>query len=214
MRWIVGLMALGMIVNIAVAWAIVLVHGDAETTSTQYALPIDRYSSLFARSQFGYQNVTIARAAGSPMSDDAYAVRVRHLYDYAVWWPQTPVPQPSYVTHMARGWPARALYARLTTLDVHNPTLPLKREVATGFPRSGSTPSWNESQVIPQIFPYRPMWPGFAINTLFYALIIGLLQRGTIAFRRSSRRARNQCPACGYPRGTSPVCTECGEVLA
>lgn len=31
--------------------------------------------------------------------------------------------------------------------------------------------------------------------------------------RHEWRVARNQCPACGYPAGASPVCTECGMAL-
>jgi hypothetical protein len=31
--------------------------------------------------------------------------------------------------------------------------------------------------------------------------------------RRLYRRANGLCPACAYPIGTSPVCTECGHQL-
>ncbi len=64
--------------------------------------------------------------------------------------------------------------------------------------------------------PLTPLWPGFAINTLLYAPILwllfltpGLLRR----WRRIRRIRRGQCPACAYPIGTSPVCTECGHEL-
>jgi hypothetical protein len=62
-------------------------------------------------------------------------------------------------------------------------------------------------------FPFRPLWPGFAINTLFYAAILWLLFAAPFVLRRWRRVRRGLCPACGYPVGTSPVCTECGAEL-
>jgi hypothetical protein len=55
-----------------------------------------------------------------------------------------------------------------------------------------------------------PMWPGFAINTVFYAAILWLLFATPFALRRWRRIKRGLCPACAYPVGASDVCTECG----
>lgn len=60
------------------------------------------------------------------------------------------------------------------------------------------------------LLPIRPIWPGFLINTLFYAAILWLIFAGPFALRRTIRRRRGCCPACGYPVGVSPRCTECG----
>lgn len=60
-------------------------------------------------------------------------------------------------------------------------------------------------------FPLRPLWGGLAINTAIYGSIVWLLTGGVVVARRSVRRRRNQCEGCGYPRGVSPVCTECGR---
>jgi hypothetical protein len=62
----------------------------------------------------------------------------------------------------------------------------------------------------PRSLPLRPIWPGFAINTMFYAGVLWMLFCGPFALRRMIRRRRGQCPACTYPIGQSPVCTECG----
>ena len=67
------------------------------------------------------------------------------------------------------------------------------------------------------ILPCRPIVMGFAVNTLFYATILWLLlatlhPRGVV--RRRIRARRGQCPACGYPIGTSNVCTECGRAVS
>jgi hypothetical protein len=61
--------------------------------------------------------------------------------------------------------------------------------------------------------PCFPIWPGFAINTIFYAAILWLLFFAPGSLRRMIRRRRGLCPACAYPVGTSPVCTECGQRL-
>ena len=63
------------------------------------------------------------------------------------------------------------------------------------------------------LLPLRPLWPGFAINTLFYAGVLWVLFCGPFSLRRMIRRRRGQCPACAYPIGKSPVCTECGADL-
>ena len=58
--------------------------------------------------------------------------------------------------------------------------------------------------------PYGPIWPGFAINTTFYAAILWMVFFAPGMVKRTLRRRRGQCPACAYPVGTSSVCTECG----
>ncbi len=64
--------------------------------------------------------------------------------------------------------------------------------------------------------PLRPIWPGFAINTVCYAVIVWLLWSSPFAARRLVRRKRGHCIKCGYDlRGTSGgggVCPECRHV--
>jgi hypothetical protein len=64
--------------------------------------------------------------------------------------------------------------------------------------------------------PLSPLWPGFAINTIFYAAILWLLWIALGRARRFIRVRRGRCPACGYQiaAGVGPVCSECGQVLA
>jgi predicted nucleic acid-binding Zn ribbon protein len=61
--------------------------------------------------------------------------------------------------------------------------------------------------------PLRPLWPGFAVNTLFYAAVLWLLFAGPSAVRRMIRQRRGQCAMCAYPIGTNERCTECGAAL-
>jgi hypothetical protein len=62
----------------------------------------------------------------------------------------------------------------------------------------------------PRALPTVPIWPGFAINTIFYAALLWVLLFAPGRVRRMIRRRRGLCPACAYPVGTSEVCTECG----
>ena len=61
-------------------------------------------------------------------------------------------------------------------------------------------------------FPLRPIWPGFALNTIFYAALFWLGLRGPFALRRYLRRQRGRCLNCGYDlRGDLAAgCPECG----
>src|SRR5262245_28275407 len=69
----------------------------------------------------------------------------------------------------------------------------------------------------PMRLPVVTLWPGFAINTIFYATIVGMLfaAPGQVCrFRRWWRIKRGLCPACAYPVGASPICTECGGPIS
>lgn len=61
--------------------------------------------------------------------------------------------------------------------------------------------------------PLTLLWPGFAINTLFYAITAWLLVVVPVRFRTYRRRRRGLCERCAYPIGTSPVCSECGAAV-
>ena len=60
--------------------------------------------------------------------------------------------------------------------------------------------------------PLIPIWPGFAINTVFYAVVLWLLFAAPFVVRRRRRIRRGLCPKCAYDlRGThASVCPECG----
>jgi hypothetical protein len=63
-----------------------------------------------------------------------------------------------------------------------------------------------------EFLPFMPIWPGFAINTVFYAAIVWVLFAVPGMIRRRVRRKRGQCAACGYSlRGSvGGKCPECG----
>lgn len=61
--------------------------------------------------------------------------------------------------------------------------------------------------------PVLPLWPGIALNTIFYAAIAWGLWRIPVLLRRARRRRRGWCIRCAYDRaGLAPgsPCPECG----
>lgn len=70
--------------------------------------------------------------------------------------------------------------------------------------------SWNWGGINRDV-PFLPIWPGFAINTLLYAAAIWLLFAAPFSLRKRWRIRRGRCPHCAYPVGAGSVCTECGK---
>ncbi|MEE9129210.1 MAG: hypothetical protein V3T84_04265 [Phycisphaerales bacterium] len=65
----------------------------------------------------------------------------------------------------------------------------------------------------PLILAFRPLWPGFAINTIFYATILWMSFLGPFVARRFVRHKHGHCIKCGYDlRGAEhEVCPECAS---
>ncbi len=59
--------------------------------------------------------------------------------------------------------------------------------------------------------PLRPIWPGFALNTLLYGAACWTLVSGPCTLRRWRRVRRGSCLACGYPVVGLGRCPECGR---
>ena len=91
-------------------------------------------------------------------------------------------------TVIAHGWPLRSLHLRL---GVQTGTQDVIIESAFVAGRADEIH-----------LPYAPIWPGFAINTIFYAAILGVVFFVPGMVKRRLRRMRGLCPACAYPVGT------------
>jgi len=120
-------------------------------------------------------------------------------------------PRSRYLAVIARGWPLHSLCSieeigfnqqsgrRDGITDEGAIVIPMNSRPNTGF-----------APFYAIALPCLPIWPGFAINTIFYAMILWGLFATPGMIRRRWRVRRGKCPACGYPVGTSAVCTECG----
>ncbi len=117
------------------------------------------------------------------------------------------------------GWPTQSLSAEWRFVD--SGTLGMTRTLHGGwetpFTDLPSSKITFVSLGLPFALPLRPLWPGFAINALFYAAILWLAFAAPFALRRRLRIKRGLCPRCAYDlHGSAPGssnCPECGEPL-
>ncbi len=198
---LLGALVGGAIVNVAVAWGCFLRSqfvGGIETqlspelsaaTWERLSLPEwpDQHGSGQHWSCFGVRRVRVKaglRPHTFPSGTEVFFAR--------------------YMTdHKAAGWP---IYAVCSTswLDNENPSW----IVSSGL----RIPITVDS--LPHVdLPCLPLWPGFAINTVFYAVILWGLFALPAALCRKRRLQRGLCSKCAYPIGTSEVCTECGAAV-
>jgi hypothetical protein len=60
------------------------------------------------------------------------------------------------------------------------------------------------------IVPILPWWPGFVLNTLFWAISLAWITSTLRKARCFTRLERGQCVKCKYQMGVLPACPECG----
>jgi len=117
-----------------------------------------------------------------------------------------------------RGWPCACLIAQCHSLretsrgglskEYRELVGAIQLQDRTGVPRDSASP---------RMLPLRPIWPGFAINTVFYAAILWLLFAAPFVLRRWRRIRRGLCPKCAYDLRNRPTdsnaCPECGAAV-
>jgi hypothetical protein len=114
---------------------------------------------------------------------------------------------PVLVVQTRAGWPLPAVKSSQSLMRSATMT---QRAV---YDRQWMLPVRLRNDFEHRALPLKPLWPGFAINTLLYAAVAWLLLFAPFALRRAARRRRNLCERCGYPRGVSDICSECGAAL-
>jgi hypothetical protein len=218
-RVIVFLM-LGAAVNVAVAW------GLAARTEPPHVvgLGIYRFDSGSYRSDTGDWFVRVSTCFGSEYFEshpfhrgdlgpnlrghDARAVYPAWADRYAEPDDGTNfLPQFHMIGHAA-GWPCWAMCA----YEDHGEPASERSIISWGYQLGDKeSPSRIPRLMTRCVLPLRPLWPGFAINALFYAAILWLLLAAPFALRRRLRLRFGRCPDCAYPVGASDLCTECGK---
>jgi hypothetical protein len=205
----------GAIINVAVAWGLAAFAGPYSTAwigrsfEAHKALPdfVRRSHATHPRNRDGSWD---AESGYAFTGYDVYVLRSRGTaQDQAI----------LETTSLVTGWPMRTVWSRYayytdstTVANTGSPTL------ASGDPKNLGEEEEDTGILLGDVWmPYRIIWPGFAINTIFYAAILWLLFAAPGFVRRRfvirGRVRRGQCPACAYPVGASNVCTECGAVL-
>ena len=66
-----------------------------------------------------------------------------------------------------------------------------------------------------RFLPLHPIWPGFAINTVFYAALLWIVTLGPGTARWIIRRKQRRCINCGYDlrHADHNACPECGTPI-
>jgi hypothetical protein len=169
---------------------------------------------LFPFDWSAYRAVTERHLAGAfdSLLDDKWstAPRLHAVLSREAWASDWLHPEPATL-RVAAGWPARSLRGWGPASAWLEPKMGSR--IATTRQGEGAIVKVRRfgGQDIIYLLPWKPIWPGFAINTLFYATMLWALCAVPLALRRRGRMKRGLCPACGYPIGASELCTECGK---
>jgi len=227
-------LAIGVVTNVAVAWMCAM-QADPRVIRF-YVLDQSKPSAVEQAELDRFR----AHPAAQQFSDDQLAVGVErrvglerrgptiHPYWQAMTTPATtewtgPLAA-MFELRVRSGWPLLALHGlrdwpadswRTSTVPATAGERPVEPYQYRWLWRIGSIDSnpamRGRAPLAPRfLLPLQPLWPGFAINTLLYSALAWLVLFAPFAFRRAVRRRRNRCECCGYPRGVSPVCSECG----
>ncbi|MCH8259451.1 MAG: hypothetical protein IIC46_04520 [Planctomycetes bacterium] len=225
-------LALGAIVNVAVAWGLAVsvdlsaapISAEGVSSADPPAWSFVSYRrpgvwSIFAAAATREEDVRVGMFGSGLRAADSF---FHHSYPYRQpipeWlptWscvrrrPSARFPKIEMVIEEARGWPLLSL-----KYEKHwHGAVPYPADWGIELWRHRSA-AWSSFAVV--TLPLRPLWPGFAINTIFYSAVLVLLTLGPITARRMIRRKRGHCIKCGYDlRGTSggdfsTGCPECG----
>ncbi len=107
---------------------------------------------------------------------------------------------------VAAGWPLRSMRYDADTVAVGSNVTYAVREGLVVAATPGGLPFGG-------ILPLRPIFGGFAANTLLYAVAALTIGVALLAARSRNRLARGRCPTCAYPVGQTARCTECGRPI-
>lgn len=114
------------------------------------------------------------------------------------------------------GWPLRAMWAGYSgehaTATIRHDELGIPLRPWTGVPVPGADRWLKGPQSDARRLPLIPL-PGLIVNAMFWGAALWLVVRGPRLLRGGIRARRGLCPACAYPMGASPLCSECGKDL-
>ena len=197
----------GAIINVAVAWRFLVTRPTLRSDDSPITPPPFATELLAANPRW--------KKNGGPYFDCFRETGYRIIVI------NDPSPVAQQFTYASVGLPAIALEgARITTEPFsYVPGVPDTVESSRGALQLPAR--WRNG--FESFLPIRPVWPGFAINTIFYGAALWLVfcaGHGFVSRRiRRKRRRRGQCLHCGYdlrgqappPEGQSTKCPECGR---
>lgn len=217
-RTIALFLVLGVIVNVSLAWAFAAVGSIDPSRTAEIVMYDDGPRQVRGTEPVSLEwPMTVAKRW--PMPAERIAMRGRGTsWDRAVGFRQTGATRVEFTLAIARfGWPFRSMQWKNSTIfDGQQYQPPPIGKASIMLPVWLETFSSVRTHGLParRQLPIEPIWLGFAINSLLFAASLWAILRGWGVLRRFVRDKRGQCPNCGYPVGTSPVCTECGQPVA
>jgi len=204
----VSSVCLGVIVNLAVAWGLTLWSPNFVVSR------IAMGDIVYIESDKFYWEI----AAGY-QSKHEYYIPMDGRLSYAG-------PPGTTSGHRYAGWPMLGVYSRVTLsrrpFTATNRSgrattyyeaiggwgLPTSELIRRGYP-TNHLPAWLRAQPERRL-PLVPLWPGFAINTLFYGSLAWVTLFAITRAKQRRRRDRGCCIACAYPVENLETCPECG----
>ncbi len=200
---------IGAVINVLIAWGLSVCHVG---TPFEWR-PFHNTRPESPVAIFGVRRVGVAwvMGVGRPGSLIArYPDRVS-TYRERVWWPSDAVTFRDADFAVASGWPLLCLSSWRTTRTITlsgDQGLRFQHVYHWGVVLSDETPN-GYRQVMPTVLPLRPIWSSFAINSMAYAALMGVVVAGFRSIRRCQRRSRGWCVRCAYPLVGMMVCPEC-----
>ena len=184
---------LGAIVNIAVAWGCATILKPRPLThdnsSRAECIPlIAKYFTMQPEGSHFAGHINL----GTSYKRQFASRSARDPWDYKL------------VVRIEAGWPMRSLAG--AHLSDRN-----DQAIESWYSTAIINPWLADNEQAFNFIPYRPMWLGFALNSLLYATILWI-PFAPFALRQVLRRRRGACMQCGYDlRGAvSAGCSECG----
>jgi hypothetical protein len=116
------------------------------------------------------------------------------------------------------GWPLRAF--KCTNYGAIQISLGASQ---IGMNKSGLNPIEGGIELSPdaatgawRALPYKPLWLGLFIDTVFWTMIAWFLLGGAIHLKKRRRRLHGLCIACGYniSGAVHEACPECGAAIS
>lgn len=200
---------LGAIMNVTVGWTCVISRGMLTHTTAYYHNPSGKHPLVIAMTEFrGYSIVSGVERSGTLLDREPGNVAE---YGRDAWWNDESILVSTNNFAIACGWPCFALTSWRTVLNDDEMAFPGVVHKGILWHSIVSSGAPGDAETFTPILALQPLWPGFAINTLFYAALLWMTFAFPFALRRRSRIKRRLCPSCAYPIGPSPNCSECGK---
>lgn len=200
LRTIAVFLVLGAIANVVVAWTLYLTSGYGSFSRR----PISNAAWLLEN---GIEPATPSEHDRLSEEHEPSFGTDRYSYTMTLWLNGAPVIGDVIGEYLRIGWPIRCFDGGY----IYDESIQKLR-----YRGAIELPYWfnNTIGVRDHYVPVRPIVVGLAFNTVAYAAALWLLFIGPLKLRARSRERRGLCVKCGYSRGSSSVCTECGAALA